>query len=112
MEILFKLGGYAEIGGHPLEISQFITLISMSLLSISFVLMLARRRLLLFARRIEEAVSSKVKKGEKEKEEQEEGQGKDEKVREVRREEIEGKAREKEQEQQRRGKKGRKGRKR
>ena len=64
MEVLFKVGGYAAIGGYTLEISQLITLISMSILFVSFVLIIAHRRLLLFVRRIGEAQPSKMKKRE------------------------------------------------
>ncbi|MFH0896832.1 MAG: hypothetical protein V1850_02130 [Candidatus Bathyarchaeota archaeon] len=52
MEILFRLGGYVVIGGYPLGISQLITLISISLVSISLVLLKVRKRLLLFVRKI------------------------------------------------------------
>jgi len=62
MEILFKIDRYVAIGWYTLEVSQLITLISMSLLSASFILMLTHRRLLLFVKRIREALSSKERK--------------------------------------------------
>ncbi len=44
-EIVFKIDGYVVIGGYPMETSQLITLISMSLLVVTLGLALAYRRL-------------------------------------------------------------------
>lgn len=44
-EIVFKIDGYVVIGGYPLETSQFITLISMSLLVVTLGLALDYRKL-------------------------------------------------------------------
>ncbi len=56
---LFALSGYVLVAGYPLEVGQFITLVSLCLLLLAFAVVLARHRLMRLFRRMEEAAPAR-----------------------------------------------------